>query len=68
MKESITIKDVFSTSEREGDGKKYWTKIGVGFLNRDNSINVILDAYPTNGRLHIRDREVKNSFQRKGEE
>ncbi|MBI2082470.1 MAG: hypothetical protein HYT76_02780 [Deltaproteobacteria bacterium] len=68
MKETITIKDVFSIPDREGDGKQRWTKIGVGFLNRDSSINVILDAYPLNGRLHIRDRQDKNSTQRKGEE
>ena len=57
MKESMTLKDIFAVTDREGDQKSRWTKIGVGFLNRDQSINVILDAYPVNGRLHIRDRE-----------
>ena len=59
MKESIMLKDVYAISDREtseGEGKGYWTKIGIGFVNRDNSINVVLDALPVNGRFHIRDR------------
>ncbi len=62
MKESITLKDVYAISEaaKEGrDGKDRWTKIGIGFVNRDNSINVVLDALPLNGRFHIRDRQYK---------
>lgn len=57
-RESITLKDVFAISEKEAGatGKDRWTKIGIGFVNRDNSINVILDAMPLNGRLHIRER------------
>lgn len=63
MKESISLKDVFAISDREsspGEGKGFWTKIGIGFVNRDNSINVVLDALPLNGRFHIRDRQKKN--------
>ena len=30
-------------------------RIGVAFTNADRSMNVLLDAYPVNGRLHIRD-------------
>ncbi len=60
MKESIIIKDVFAISERSAseadDARDRWTKVGIGFVNRDNSINVILDAVPVNGRFHIRDR------------
>lgn len=59
MKESITLKDVFAISEKElgSTGKERWTKIGIGFVNRDNSINVVLDAIPLNGRLQIRERK-----------
>lgn len=60
MKESITLKDVFAISESgtrsEETGKNRWTRIGIGFVNRDSSINVVLDAIPLNGRLQIRDR------------
>lgn len=55
--QEVTLKDVYTITEREGEEKKYWTKIGIGFVNRDNSINVVLDAVPTNGRLHIRERQ-----------
>ena len=75
MNESITLKDVFAISERarpagEARGqssgetsdrtKDRWTRIGIGFVNRDSSINVVLDAIPLNGRLQIRDRRPKD--------
>lgn len=63
MKESITLKDVFTIAERKspsGETKDRWTMVGIGFVNRDNSINVVLDAIPLNGRLQIRDRKPKN--------
>ncbi|MBI2499915.1 MAG: hypothetical protein HYW02_00235 [Deltaproteobacteria bacterium] len=59
MQQTVTIKDVYTVSDREGDQKSRWTKIGIGFVNRDDSINVILDAYPVNGKLQIRTRENK---------
>ena len=63
MKESITLKDVFAISEKQAasgiEAKDRWTKIGVGFVNRDNSINVVLDALPINGRFQIRDRQAR---------
>lgn len=39
---------------KDGD-KSFWTKIGVAFTNKDESLTVILDAMPVDGRLHIRD-------------
>ena len=42
------------TIRNEGE-QSYWTKIGVAFVNSDGSFNVLLDAVPVNGRLHIRD-------------
>lgn len=30
------------------DGGKYWMRLGTGFVNKDNSINVYLDAFPVN--------------------
>ncbi|HCU25980.1 MAG TPA: hypothetical protein DF383_13260 [Deltaproteobacteria bacterium] len=53
MKE-IQIYDVFTVSESK---ENPWAKIGTGFLNCDGSINVILEAYPVSGRLHIRARD-----------
>ena len=34
---------------------KYWTKIGVAFVNKDGSMNVKLEAVPVNGEIHVRD-------------
>ena len=51
------IRDVFVIPDgRSGELKEAWIKIGVAFVNKDNSLNVILDAIPVNGKLHIRDR------------
>jgi hypothetical protein len=38
----------------KGD-KKYWTKVGVAFVNRDGSLNCKLESLPLDGSLHIRD-------------
>ena len=35
--------------------KSYWTKIGVAFRNKDESINVQLTYFPINGQLNIRE-------------
>ena len=39
----------------ERNQRKIWVRIGAAFSNRDGSVNVLLDAMPTNGRLQIRD-------------
>ena len=53
------IKDVFTMVERNGDEKTRWVKIGVGFINKDSSINIYLDALPVNGKMNVRDRAPK---------
>ena len=42
------------------DGKSFWTRVGVAFVNRDGSWNLKLDAIPTNGTLQVRDREFED--------
>lgn len=61
------LKDVFVISEREGEENKLWARIGVAFMNKDESWNVVLDAVPITGRLHIRDRVSKKPEHKKGE-
>ena len=39
----------------ERNGKTYWQRLGSGFPNRDQSINLYLDALPTNGKLQLRE-------------
>jgi hypothetical protein len=49
------MKSVFTIVEAKEGAQKRWVRIGIGFVNRDDSINVRLDAVPVNGRIHIRD-------------
>jgi hypothetical protein len=51
---SKTMKAVWTVVER-GQGKSYWTRVGIGFVNRDGSINLRLDAIPINGTLQVRE-------------
>jgi hypothetical protein len=49
------MKTVYTITER--GGRNFWTKIGVGFINRDGSITLKLDAIPVNGQVQVRDYE-----------
>jgi hypothetical protein len=51
-----SMKTVFTVVER-GQGKSIWVRIGAGFVNKDGSWNLHLDAVPTNGKLQVRDWE-----------
>lgn len=48
------MKAVYTVIDR-GQGKSFWVRIGVGFTNRDGSLNVRLDAIPVNGTLQVRE-------------
>jgi hypothetical protein len=66
MEENTTrnMKAVFAVVERgqpNGVTRSYWTRIGVGFVNRDGSINLRLDAFPVSGNLQVRDWEERRS-------
>ena len=50
---SSKMKIAYVITEREG--KHYWNRIGVAFVNRDGSLNVRLEAIPVKGELQIRD-------------
>jgi hypothetical protein len=58
-----SMKMVYTVVDR-GPGKTFWTRVGVGFVNRDGSINLRLDAIPTNGTLQIRDYEERDGAPR----
>ena len=55
-------KAVYTVVEQPNGGKSRWTRIGIAFVNRDQSLNIVLDAAPMNGKLHVRD------FPERGEE
>ncbi len=59
--------DVYLIKDRgESNEKVFWPKVGAAFLNSDSSLNVVLDAIPVNGRLHIRERNLnKTNTERK---
>lgn len=57
-KQANKMKVVYSITER-GESK-FWNRVGAGFVNRDGSINLKLDALPVNGSLQIRDWEPKD--------
>lgn len=53
------MKVAYSVSERAG--KSYWTRIGVGYVNKDGSWNMKLDAFPiAPATLQIRDWEPRD--------
>ncbi|MGD0675543.1 MAG: hypothetical protein ABSC94_09005 [Polyangiaceae bacterium] len=49
-----SMKAVYTVIDR-GQGKSFWVRIGVGFTNRDGSLNLRLDAIPVNGALQVRE-------------
>ena len=54
--QSKSMKTVYTVVER-GPGKSFWVRVGVGFTNRDGSLNLRLDAVPVNGLLQVREYE-----------
>jgi hypothetical protein len=61
------MKAVYSLVERTSANtgtKTYWTRVGVGFVNRDGSITLRLDAIPINGQLQVREWEP---YERRGD-
>jgi hypothetical protein len=62
-----TMKSVWTMVERaqgNGPAKTYWTRVGVGFVNRDGSITLRLDCIPINGSLQVREWEP---YERRGD-
>ena len=45
---------VFTVTDRAND-RSIWTRIGAGWINRDGSLTLRLDALPVNGVLQVRD-------------
>lgn len=37
------------------NGRSFWNRVGVAFVNSDGSINVKLEAVPVSGEIQIRD-------------
>ena len=48
-------KGVYVIIENERLEKPLWKRVGTAFINRDESLNILLDALPLNGKLHVRE-------------
>ena len=46
---------VYTIIESKNSDRSFWVRIGRAFVNRDESLTVLLNALPVNGRLHIRE-------------
>lgn len=51
--EASKMKVAYVISDR--NGRKFWNRIGIAFINTDGSMNVKLEAIPVSGELQIRD-------------
>lgn len=52
---------VYSIIEKPGR-KPFWMKVGIAWLNQDQSWNVYLDAIPFDRKLNIREEDVRPRF------
>ena len=52
-------KDIYGITQRDGQDKAFWTKIGVGFENSDGSWNLLFDFVPTDRSTTIQLRDPK---------
>jgi hypothetical protein len=50
---------VYTIIDKPGTDKSFWWRIGTAWINRDLSINIQLDAFPVNGKLHVREASEK---------
>lgn len=57
MDQQRKMKVVYTIVDR--GQKSYWVRVGVGFENADGSLNLKLDAVPTNGTLQVREWEPR---------
>lgn len=48
------FKVVCPIEKKDGTGT-FWGRAGVGYRNKDDSINIYLDFLPTNGKLQLRE-------------
>lgn len=61
------MKQIVAVVERgEGpDAKKFWTRVGVAFENRDGSWNLRFDYFPTNPETTVQFRDIDDREERR---
>ena len=45
----------YNIIDRPGMRSRIWSRVGMAWLNRDGSINVVLDSLPLGGRIQLRE-------------
>lgn len=58
----MAAKVIYGVKEVEKNGEKsaYWTRIGAAFDNRDGSLNLTFDYFPTDPSMTIQVREPRS--------
>jgi hypothetical protein len=56
---------VISPIEKKGGGQ-WWMRVGSAFTNKDDSINIYLDAWPKNFQLQLRELDEEDLRRRDG--
>ncbi len=59
MDQDNKLKAVFTIIESEKLTRPLFRRIGTAWVNRDASINIVLEAFPVSGKLHVRDIEPR---------
>ena len=54
-------KAVYAVIENDNLERPLFRRIGTAFVNRDDSLNILLDAVPLCGRLHVRNPEPRRN-------
>ncbi len=57
--------EAWNIIERKPGEKAFWHKVGIGYLNRDGSINVLLDSIPLQGKVQLREDNGERGWQKR---
>ena len=57
----------YHITKRPGMNGRVWSRIGTAWLNRDGSINIILDSLPLGGKIQIREDDRERRANEKGQ-
>ena len=55
----------FQIIEREGLEKAIFSRVGTAFVNKDGSLNILLDAIPLGGKIQVREERDRGEWAQK---
>lgn len=56
-----SVKAVYAVALGTAPDRPLLRRIGTGFVNRDGSQSIVLDALPVSGRLHVRELDPRDA-------